>query len=249
MQWLLARARSGVALLGRVSRFLESKKVVFLEAGYLDVVDQRESVRGDLFNHPILAGPHMAKNPIPTDALDPLEVYDDERRSELHGAVQGSHRAVRVFDLLEFVPLFKSSKDEVTTQWPMGDIEDIGLLKMDFLGLRTLTLIDDCCRLIEDDLGETLDVDRPSRRTGRPHRLRGLHRLVRQCEASTGRGAPGSAHRPARAAARRDRYGEGGARAAETLGVHQSNLARMIRDLGLRAQADAPRRSRRAGHR
>ncbi|TDI13943.1 MAG: DNA polymerase III subunit alpha [Acidobacteria bacterium] len=77
-----------------------------------------------------------------------------------HASTHAAGVVIAPRPLLEFVPLFKSSKDEVTTQWPMGDIEDIGLLKMDFLGLRTLTLIDDCCRLIREDLGETLDVDR-----------------------------------------------------------------------------------------
>jgi DNA polymerase-3 subunit alpha len=44
--------------------------------------------------------------------------------------------------LTDYVPLFKSGKDEVTTQYDMKSIEKIGLLKMDFLGLRTLTVID-----------------------------------------------------------------------------------------------------------
>ena len=40
----------------------------------------------------------------------------------------------------EFAPLYKGSRDEITTQWGMKEIERIGLLKMDFLGLSTLTL-------------------------------------------------------------------------------------------------------------
>ncbi len=44
--------------------------------------------------------------------------------------------------LTDYVPLFKSGKDEVTTQYDMKSIERIGLLKMDFLGLRTLTVIE-----------------------------------------------------------------------------------------------------------
>ncbi|MGH7225663.1 MAG: DNA polymerase III subunit alpha, partial [Gemmataceae bacterium] len=46
----------------------------------------------------------------------------------------------------------------VTTQWVMGDLEKIGLLKMDFLGLRTLTLLDKAVRLIEKTRGEKIDV-------------------------------------------------------------------------------------------
>lgn len=45
--------------------------------------------------------------------------------------------------LTDYLPLYKTNKDEVTTQYNMKSIEDIGLLKMDFLGLRTLTVIDD----------------------------------------------------------------------------------------------------------
>jgi DNA polymerase-3 subunit alpha len=42
--------------------------------------------------------------------------------------------------LTDYVPLFKGSKDEITTQFDMKMVEKIGLLKMDFLGLRTLTV-------------------------------------------------------------------------------------------------------------
>src|SRR5207249_27519 len=45
-----------------------------------------------------------------------------------------------------------------TTQWVMGDLEKVGLLKMDFLGLRTLTLLDEAVKLIHKTRGETLDV-------------------------------------------------------------------------------------------
>src|SRR5205085_6347572 len=47
----------------------------------------------------------------------------------------------------------------VTTQWEMGDLEKIGLLKMDFLGLRTLTLLDNAVKLIEKTRGEKVDLD------------------------------------------------------------------------------------------
>src|SRR5262249_33859178 len=54
-----------------------------------------------------------------------------------------------------------SKRDEtiVTTQWVMGDLEQIGLLKMDFLGLRTLTLLDNVVRLIAKTRGETIELD------------------------------------------------------------------------------------------
>jgi DNA polymerase-3 subunit alpha len=46
----------------------------------------------------------------------------------------------------------------VATQWVMGDLEKVGLLKMDFLGLRTLTLLDNAVRLIKKTRGETIDL-------------------------------------------------------------------------------------------
>lgn len=52
--------------------------------------------------------------------------------------------------LTNYVPLFKGSKNEITTQYDMKMVEEIGLLKMDFLGLRTLTVIDDTIKLIKE---------------------------------------------------------------------------------------------------
>jgi len=49
-------------------------------------------------------------------------------------------------------------KESLTTQWVMGDLEKVGLLKMDFLGLRTLTLVDNAVRLIKKTRGIDVDV-------------------------------------------------------------------------------------------
>ncbi len=48
----------------------------------------------------------------------------------------------------------------ITTQWGMGDLEKVGLLKMDFLGLRTLTLLDNAVKLIKKTRNETIDIFR-----------------------------------------------------------------------------------------
>ncbi len=55
----------------------------------------------------------------------------------------------------EYAPLYRGTKagDEVTTQWAKDEVEEIGLLKMDFLGLKTLTLIDDALDSIEAATG------------------------------------------------------------------------------------------------
>ena len=59
----------------------------------------------------------------------------------------------------EFVPLSRGSDGSITTQFTMTTIEELGLLKMDFLGLRTLTVIKNAVRNIEKTTGVTIDVD------------------------------------------------------------------------------------------
>jgi DNA polymerase III subunit alpha len=68
--------------------------------------------------------------------------------------------------LKDLVPLYKTNRDEIVTQFDMGGLEKLQLLKMDFLGLTTLTLIQDALRLIEKRHGvklvpEDLPLDDP----------------------------------------------------------------------------------------
>jgi DNA polymerase-3 subunit alpha len=76
-----------------------------------------------------------------------------------HASTHAAGVVISPQPLQEIVPLYKSNKDEITTQYAMDDLERIGLLKMDFLGLTTLTVIDDCLKLIEAARGEKLDLD------------------------------------------------------------------------------------------
>ncbi len=59
----------------------------------------------------------------------------------------------------EFVPLQRGADGSITTQYIMTTLEELGLLKMDFLGLRTLTVIRDAVRLIEKSTGRHIDID------------------------------------------------------------------------------------------
>ncbi len=59
----------------------------------------------------------------------------------------------------EFVPLSRGSDGSITTQFTMTTLEELGLLKMDFLGLRTLTVIKDAVDMIEKNTGKHIDVD------------------------------------------------------------------------------------------
>ncbi|MCR4837872.1 MAG: DNA polymerase III subunit alpha [Eubacterium sp.] len=61
--------------------------------------------------------------------------------------------------IVDFVPLCKNS-DAVTTQYNMTTIEELGLLKMDFLGIRTLTVIQDAVASVKKRLGIEIDIDR-----------------------------------------------------------------------------------------
>ena len=58
----------------------------------------------------------------------------------------------------EYVPLSLGSDGSVTTQFTMTTLEELGLLKMDFLGLRTLTVIQDAAKLAEKSSGKAIDM-------------------------------------------------------------------------------------------
>jgi DNA polymerase-3 subunit alpha len=77
-----------------------------------------------------------------------------------HASTHAAGVVISPQPLTEIVPLYKSNKDEVTTQYDMNALERIGLLKMDFLGLTTLTVLDDAVRMIKQNRG--LDIDLPA---------------------------------------------------------------------------------------
>ncbi len=59
--------------------------------------------------------------------------------------------------LVDYVPLYRQKDGTVTTQWDMKSVEKAGLLKMDFLGLRTLSVLDECLRLVKRHHGREID--------------------------------------------------------------------------------------------
>src|SRR5204862_7354492 len=61
--------------------------------------------------------------------------------------------------LKSLVPLYRTNRDEVVTQYDMNGLEKLSLLKMDFLGLTTLTLIDDALKLIQKRHGVQLVIE------------------------------------------------------------------------------------------
>jgi len=76
-----------------------------------------------------------------------------------HPSIHAAGIVITPKPLVEFIPLYQSTKGEITTQFPMQDVEAIGLLKMDLLGLRNLTVIQDSLRMVEKDSGEVIDLD------------------------------------------------------------------------------------------
>ncbi|GAK53078.1 DNA polymerase III, alpha subunit [Candidatus Moduliflexus flocculans] len=102
-----------------------------------------------------------------SELLDNAQVLEGLTR---HVSTHAAGVVISPKPLVEFVPVYRGTKedDEVSTQYPMSDLEKIGLLKMDFLGLRNLTMIQDTLALIKESKGEIVDImdlpmdDRPT---------------------------------------------------------------------------------------
>jgi len=104
-----------------------------------------------------------------SDGLKKAYDSDAEVRELLNLAMQveglarnvGTHAAAVVIadkPLVEYLPLQRvQGKEEIITQWAMADVERAGLLKMDFLGLRNLTILSKVVRLVEQTRGEKID--------------------------------------------------------------------------------------------
>lgn len=100
-------------------------------------------------------------------------IYEEDRRvKELidiarslegltrHASTHAAGVVISNKPLVEYMPLYKGQKDEtVTTQYAMNDVERLGLLKFDFLGLKTLTVIERTLRLIKERRGEEVSIN------------------------------------------------------------------------------------------
>jgi DNA polymerase-3 subunit alpha len=84
--------------------------------------------------------------------------YREEARA-WHGTSTCPGVVISPQPLTDILPLYKSSKDEITTMYPMSDVEKIGLLKMDFLALTTLTIIDDTLKMLKHHEDVDLNMD------------------------------------------------------------------------------------------
>jgi DNA polymerase-3 subunit alpha len=75
-----------------------------------------------------------------------------------HASTHAAGVVISPEPLTNIVPLYKSNRDEITTQYDMKGLEHIGLLKMDFLGLTTLTVLDDTVHMIEQNRNLKIDL-------------------------------------------------------------------------------------------
>jgi len=75
-----------------------------------------------------------------------------------HASIHAAGVVIAPGELTDFVPLYKSSSGDITTQYDMKGLEALGLLKMDFLGLRNLTVINKALELIKSK-GETVEIE------------------------------------------------------------------------------------------
>jgi len=88
-----------------------------------------------------------------------------ETASSLEGLARhaSTHAAGLVLSrkpLTDYIPLQKTAEGETCTQYAMAELEELGLLKMDFLGLRTLTVISNALKIIKHTRGEEVDINK-----------------------------------------------------------------------------------------
>src|SRR5256714_2185043 len=76
-----------------------------------------------------------------------------------HASTHAAGVVISPRPLTDVVAVCKTNRDEITTQYDMNALERIGLLKMDFLGLTTLTVLHDTVRMIEQNRGSKMDID------------------------------------------------------------------------------------------
>lgn len=99
----------------------------------------------------------IEKQPGVAELIETAKVLEGLTR---HASTHAAGVVISSEPLTEHVPLYKGAKGEITTQYAMTAIEKIGLLKMDFLGLRTLSVIANSVKLIEQSRRVTVDLER-----------------------------------------------------------------------------------------
>lgn len=97
-----------------------------------------------------------ATNETSKQVLDYAMILEGTVRS--HG-VHAAGVVIAPDDIVKFVPLEMAQKGVIATQYPMGPVDELGLLKMDFLGLSNLTIIKNALRIIKRVYGKNIDIN------------------------------------------------------------------------------------------
>ena len=143
------RARNAVRDVGRVLdvSYGETDKIAKAIPQELDMTIDKA----------LSANPELAKSyreqPVTRKVIDMARALEGMPR---HTTVHAAGVVISKENIDEYVPLFNSDKG-VCTQFEKNTIEKLGLLKMDFLGLRNLTIIDDAMKMIEEQTGVKVD--------------------------------------------------------------------------------------------
>ena len=90
------------------------------------------------------------------DVIEYSKVLEGMNR---HASTHAAGVVIAPGDLTDFVPLYRSPQGDVTSQYDMKGLETLGLLKLDFLGLRNLTVIDNALKLLKER-GENVDIEK-----------------------------------------------------------------------------------------
>jgi DNA polymerase-3 subunit alpha len=136
-----------------------------LEMPYSDVEKVAKMIPPPVRGRNVSIADAITQNPDLKKAID-----TDEKVSELieiarklegcnrHTSVHAAGVVISPLPIHELIPVCKGQNDELTTQFVMSDLEKTGMLKMDFLALTTLTIIEDCLRSIERETGHRPDL-------------------------------------------------------------------------------------------
>lgn len=96
-----------------------------------------------------------AKGPVYQRLIENAKVLEGLAR---HASTHAAGVLITPGPLTDYVPLFRQKDESTTTQWDMKAVEKAGLLKMDFLGLRTLSVLQECTELVHRHRGAELDL-------------------------------------------------------------------------------------------
>ncbi len=123
----------------------ELRKTYDAEPDAKRIVDVAQGLEGIIRNNSIHAAAVVIADR-PLHEVVPLQLAEDRNAPATAGDGNGSGKPERQY--------------KIVTQYSMGPIEEIGLLKMDFLGLRNLDVIEDAIEIIERSRGETIDMEK-----------------------------------------------------------------------------------------